>query len=87
MILRTVLQCYALDCEMFVGDQRFTEKFLTKFIEEFKEITFKLNSDISMFCFGCICRKKNNKQKIGARDAIVDFDDNEDRKKNEKNNF
>ena len=80
MILRTVLQCYGIDCEMFVGDQRYTEKFIEKFIQDFTDLTFKINADRSAFCFGCICRKKNNRQKIGPTDAVVDYDEDDSRK-------
>jgi hypothetical protein len=65
---------------MFVGDQRFTEKFLTVFIQEFSELTAKINADRSVFCFGCICRKKTGKQKIGPTDAIVEYDEDDSRK-------
>jgi len=40
MIFRGTLQCYAIDSEMFVGDQRFTERDLQKYFDTIKSITF-----------------------------------------------
>ena len=79
MILRTTLQCYAIDCEMFVGDQRFTEAFIQEFITDYIDLGAKVVADRSIFCFGCICRKKKAGTKIGAEDAEVIFDEEEER--------
>ena len=34
ILFRGVLQCYAIDSEMFVGDQRFTEEYLQKYFDD-----------------------------------------------------
>jgi hypothetical protein len=65
---------------MFVGDQRFTESDLQVYFDSIRDITLQINKDISFFCFGCLCRKKNDHQKVGAYDANVVFDEEDDRK-------
>lgn len=78
MILRGVLQCYAIDSEMFVGDQRFTEGDLQKYFDEVKELTNYIEKSTSFCCFGCMCRKKDDTQKVGIYDANVVFDEEDD---------
>ena len=75
MAFRAVLQCYAIDSEMFVGDQRFTEPFLQEYLDDLKKMTSDIEKDFSFCCFGCLCRKKNQSQKVGAYDAEVDYND------------
>ena len=79
MILRTVFQCYAIDSEMFVGDQRFTEPYIEKYFEEIRELSKKIKNDTSFFCIGFVVRKKGGNGKIAAADAEVDFEDMNDR--------
>ena len=35
IISKTVIQCYLLDGEMFIGDQRYVEPFIKEFMEYF----------------------------------------------------
>lgn len=78
MAFRGVLQCYAIDSEMFVGDQRFTEPYLQKYFDDLRQMTLMIEKDYSMCCFGCLCRKKGDHQKVGAYDANVVFDEEDD---------
>lgn len=43
MACQTIMQCYLVDKEMFVGEQRFVEKFILEFME------FYANEDIHTF--------------------------------------
>ena len=80
MTIRGVLQCYAIDSEMFVGDQRYTEPYLQKYFDDLQQMTMMIEKDYSFCCFGCICRKKKGHQKVGTFDANVVFDEEDDRK-------
>jgi len=47
MACKTIIQCYFMDKEMFVGEQRFVEKFIRDFMEFYAKedlTTFKLKS-------------------------------------------
>jgi hypothetical protein len=78
IIFRGVLQCYAIDSEMFVGDQRYTEPYLQKYFDDLQQMTMMIEKDYSFCCFGCLCRKKTDHQKVGAYDANVVFDEEDD---------
>lgn len=77
MIIRTVSQCYGIDSEMFVGDQRFTEPYLEKYFEEIRKLSQRINNDTSFFCIGFIVRKKKGDAKVSPADAHIEFDDEE----------
>jgi hypothetical protein len=44
-------------------------------------MTMMIEKDYSWCCFGCLCRKKKDHQKVGAYDANVAYDEEENRKK------
>lgn len=78
MIIRTTLQCYAIDSEMFVGDQRFTEPYLEKYFNKMRQLTEKIKNDTSFFCIGFVIRKKGGNGKVSAADAQIDFEENDE---------
>jgi len=83
MMLRGILQCYTIDCEMFVGEQRFTEDFLDEFVKSYKEVALKLVNEKTFFCFGYCCQKKarSNANHLNHGDAAADYDADDDSNK------
>lgn len=57
IVIRTIFMCYTIDSEMFTGDQRFTEDFIQKYIDEVMKIAVQVKNDKSAFCFTA-CGKK-----------------------------
>jgi hypothetical protein len=80
MIYRGTLQCYAIDSEMFVGDQRFTERDLQTYFDDIKRVNFEIEKDVSFCCFGCSCKKKEMGANTAAYDANVAYDEEDERK-------
>ena len=59
IILRSIIQSYAIDSEMFAGDQRYTEKFIQDFIDQFVQKTVELKKDFSAFGMPLCCKRKS----------------------------
>ena len=53
MMLRTILQCYSMDNEMFRADGRFAEEILENMVTKLGEVSRSLKQDSSFFCFQC----------------------------------
>jgi hypothetical protein len=70
MMYRSILQCYSMDGEMFIGDQRFTEKFIQEFIDQLEETNEKVRLDRTFFCFEC---KKKRDKKVQKRDDNAEW--------------
>lgn len=76
MMLRTILECYSMDGEMFVGDQRFTEEFIQIMVDELVEVTERLRNDKTFFCFACKKKKDlKNGGSGGQAEWTEDMDD------------
>lgn len=76
MMLRTILACYSMDGEMFIGDQRFTEEFIQNMVDELVDVSERLKNDRTFFCFACK-KKKNDKAggSGGEAEWTEDMDD------------
>ncbi len=82
MMLRTNIQCYSMDGEMFIGDQRFTEEFIQKFIDSTIEICAHLKNDRTFFCFAC--KKKAAPAKIGQSEGGAEWTEDMEELKQEE---
>ena len=81
MIGKSILQCYLMDCEMFVGEQRFVEKFIKELMNWYndKEEAKKILQSYAPVKGFKAERIKRKKEKESAKNpAIVNTDSSND---------
>lgn len=84
MMIRTTLQCYSMDGEMFIGDQRFTEEFLFKMVDSLGELSWQIMQDRTFFCFAC---KRKRDEAASNRADMAEWTEDFENLKEEKNEF